>query len=474
MSHIQGDDRKQIILFPESIDDYVGEDNMVRFIDAFVDDLDFEQLGFVHASAAATGRPPYHPADLLKLYIYGYLNRIRSSRRLEAESRRNLELMWLLRRLTPDFKTIADFRKNNLKAIRATVAQFTALCRKVDLIGGELIAIDGSKLRAQNSKKNNFTKAKLKKAIRRIKEQVGGYLDELAKNDQSEEAKPEPEGVKEKIAALKERRDRYQDLLTAMEVAGKSEVSLIDPDARLMKTKQGVQVCYNAQTVVDEKHKLIIDYELTSTADDSGLLAPMALRAKEVLGAEELEVLSDKGYYNGPQMKDCLEEGITPLIPRPREKGAKPGLYPKELFVYDHENDCYICPAGQKLGFAHNTTSHGKKCRRYRTGACSSCTQKDLCTKSNRGRTITRWEHEAILEQLNQMVKQNPEKMKLRQQLAEHPFGTIKRGFDQGYLLLKGLGKVNTEFGLSVLAYNIKRAINIKGVEGLMAAARPG
>lgn len=471
MEHKKGDSREQIILFPECIDDYIEEDNPVRFLDAFVDSLDLKKLHFKHAKTKATGRPPYDPADMLKLYIYGYLNRIRSSRRLETETRRNVELMWLLKRLTPDFKTIADFRKSNLKPLKETVREFNLLCRKLGLFGGELVAIDGSKFAASNSRKRNFTQAKLKRAIREIDKKIDGYIEELGDNDRREEKSPPPRNLKKKIDLLKKGRGKYQKLVDELEGSGKSEVSLTDPDARAMMNAQRVTPSYNAQATVDAKHKLILDYELINNAADQNSLSQMAIRAKKLLGVPALEVLGDKGYYNPGQIKECIDKGITPLIPRPEMKGARDGRFPKERFKYDRVSDSYTCPAGKKLGFAYQTTTmRDKVIRLYKTGSCPGCHLQEKCSINPKGRTINRWEHEELLEEMQTRVKENADKVRTRQWLSEHPFGTIKRSFNQGYMLLKGLDKVNTEFGLTVLAYNIKRAINIVGVKGLITA----
>jgi len=477
VNYIKGTDRDQVILFPEAVDDYIDENNTVKFVDVFVDSLDLVKLGFKHSELQATGRPPYNPADMLKLYIYGYLNRIRSSRRLEKEAGRNLELIWLLKQLAPDFKTIANFRKDNAKALRSVFREFTLLCKNLDLFGAELIAVDGSKFRAQNAKKKSFNKDKLSRTIRDIDKKISDYMDDLDENDESESQikKPSAKELQEKIDGLKNRRTEYKRILADLEASGNTGVSLTDPDSRLMMSNQKVEVCYNVQMSVDSKYKLIVDFEMSDSPADQGQLSNMAKRAKEILDADNLEVLADKGYYDPKDIKDCMDSGITPTVPRPRTNRRKAGgLFAKAEFTYDSLQDCHICPAGQNLTLQTHARAYGKNMRRYQTDACKDCRLKQQCTKASR-RTIERWEHEHLLEEMQVRVEADKEKYRLRQHLSEHPFGTLKRGFDQGYLLLKRFQKVRGEFSLSALAYNIKRAIKIVGVQGLIEAARrPG
>lgn len=474
MAYIKGINREQIVLFPDCIDDYIAEDNPVKFIEAFVDSLDLKKLKFKYSDPKPVGRPPYDPADMLKLYIYGYLNKIRSSRKLETETKRNLELMWLLKKLVPDFKTIADYRKDNLRPIKLACRQFTLLCKKLDLFGGELVAIDGSKFRASNGKKRNFSKAKLKKFINKIDEKVNSYLSELDARDRDEigAGKMSAKDLQEKIEALKNRKDTYHKLLDELKESGEGEVSLTDPDARSMMNNQKVEVCYNIQTTVDSKHKLIADADVVNTPADQHELYYMARRAKVVLGVDEFDVLADKGYYEGLEIKRCLDEGITTYIPKPAMKGhkSKAAIYHKENFTYDKLRDVYICPVGQKLKFKKQILARGKTMRLYMTDACQCCPVKSKCTENKQGRAIQRWEHQEILDDMQIRVLAHQELIRTRQWLSEHPFGTIKRWFDQGYMLLRGLKKVKVEINLSVLSYNIKRAIKIVGVKGLIEA----
>jgi len=479
MAYIEGVTRNQGILFPEVLEDYITEDNPVRFIDVFVDSLDLAGLGFRYAEPEPTGRPPYNPGDLLKLYIYGYLNRIRSSRGLERESHRNVELMWLIRRLRPDFKTIADFRKDNKVAIRGVCGEFIFLCKHLDLFGGELIAIDGSKFRAVNSKKRNFNEEKLKRKIREIEEKVEGYLEELDENDKEERGVDclAREGLKKKIEEIKRRKEEYKRLLEGLRESGEKQISLTDPEARAMLNNQRIEVCYNVQLAVDSKHKLILAHEVTNEVSDQNQLSRMAERVKKVVNKEEIEVLADKGYYNPAQIKECVDKGIIPYIPEPESaisRGTeipRPGFY-RDKFKYDKAKDIYLCPEGKELEFQHAARHHGKKMRFYKNRECMSCRARRLCTRNKDGRIIARWEHEKVLEEMRERVRQEKEKVKLRSLLTEHIFGTMKRGFNQGYMLLRGKERVKAEISLTVLSYNLKRALNVVGLERLVEAVR--
>jgi transposase len=477
VGHIQGTDRHEEILFPERLDDYITEDNPVRFIDAFVDELDLEALGFQRAKPAATGRPAYNPAELLKLYIYGYLYRLRSSRRFEKETHRNVELMWLLKKLRPDHKTIAEFRKNNLVPLRQTCRAFTLLCKRLDLFSGELVAIDGSKFRAVNSKERNFTKDKLKELLGQIEERIEAYLKELDRSDEQDDGGTRggahAEHLQAKIEALKQRQLLYEGFQAQLEVNGQEQLSLTDPESRSMKLGKGrgTEVCYNVQTAIDSKHKLIVACDVTNDTGDRDWLSPMALQAKEVLGCG-FAVVTDVGYYHGREVKRCLEAGITPYMPRPITSASKGlGLFSKEDFAYEAATDTYRCPAGEVLTFRFDTVELGRHIRYYATSACKGCTIKGKCTRSKGGRRITRWVDEHLLEEMELRVKARPEVIKQRKELVEHPFGTMKRWWDQGYFLMRGLDKVRTEFSLTVLAYNLRRVLNLVGMPRLMAAA---
>jgi transposase len=472
MGYISGMNRDQILLFPESVEEYIEENNPVRFIDAYIDTLNLAALGFTHAVPKETGRPPYTPADMLKLYIYGYLNKIRSSRKLEQETHRHVALMWLLRKLTPDFKTIADFRKDNARALKEVCREFTLLCKQLDLFGRELIAIDGSKFKAVNSKDRNFSEPKLKQLLKHINEKIETYLKELDQQDtlESSVTTPTADELKDKMAQLQSRRQHYEDMLQQLDASGASQISLTDPDSRSMKTKHGTDVCYNVQVAVDHRHKLIVEHEVTNDVTDQDQLAAMATRAQAILETDHLDALADMGYYNGDEVKQCLADGIVPYIPKPNTSAnTKLGLFGKADFTYNPQHDCYTCPAGQVLTFRFETVEQGRQIRYYSTSACQGCPFKAQCTRNKGNRRITRWVHESLLEDRQQRVLANPEKVKSRKSIVEHPFGTIKRWMDQGYFLTRGLEKVRGEMSLTILVYNLKRVINILGVQELIA-----
>jgi transposase len=474
MGYVEGQDRKQTMLFPEVLEDYISEENPVRFIDVFIEGLDLSEMGFGRAVPKERGRPPYDPADLLRLYMYGYLNRTRSSRQLEREAGRNVELMWLMRKLKPDFKTIADFRRDNPQAIKKVCREFTLWCKRLELFGGELVAIEGSKFGAVNSPKRNFTEKKLKRLIEEIDGKIEQYLKELDRQDQQEvgERSLSTEELKEKIERYKQRRGQYEQLKRDLEQSGESQVSLTDPQSRSMRVGHGVEVSYNVQIVVDHKHKLVVEHEVVNEVTDQGQLSTMAKKAKETLGVESLEVVADRGYYNGEEVNTCEESGMTVYVPRPNNSSnLKRGLFTKEDFVYEPEKDCYRCPAGKELSYRFNSVEQGRAVRSYEIFGCNSCELKSKCSINKRGRRrITRWVNEAILEAMARRVAEHPEKMELRRCLAEHPFGTIKRVMNQGYFLMRGLTKVGAETSLTILAYNLKRVINILGVRTMMEA----
>ena len=474
MGYIEGQDRKQTVLFPEVLDDYISEENPVRFIDVFIEGLDLSELGFGRAIPKEMGRPPYDPGDLLRLYVYGYLNRTRSSRQLEREARRNVELMWLMRKLRPDFKTIADFRKDNPQALKKVCREFTLWCKRLELFGGELVAIDGSKFGAVNSPKRNFTEKKLRRMIREIDDKIDQYLKDLDRQDKQEAGQQSlsREQLKKKIERHKERRAQYEQLKSDLEQSGESQVSLTDPESRSMRVGHGVEISYNVQIVVDQKNKLLVEHEVTNEVIDLGQLSPMAKKAKETLGVETLEVVADRGYYNGEEVKACAQSGITTYVPKSNtSSNLKRGLFTKEDFIYEPDKDCYRCPAGKELSYRYQTLEQGRLMRSYEISGCKSCELISKCSINKKGiRVIKRWVDEAILESMARRVAENPEKLELRKCLAEHPFGTIKRAMNQGYFLLRGLTKIGTEVSLTILAYNLKRVINILGVRKMVEA----
>jgi len=472
MSYIEGESREQRVLFPEVLDDYISEENLVRFIDVFVDGLEMEDLGFDRTAPKETGRPPYDPRDLLRLYIYGYVNRIRTGRTLERECQRNVELMWLMRKLRPDFKTITDFRKDNRKAFRGVFRQFVLLCKGLGLVGGELVAVDGSKFKAVNSGQRNFSQKKLEERLKKIDEKVERYLDEMERGDkEGKDTEISVAELKQKIEKLKERKGRYEELLKELGASGQSQVSLTDPESRAMALTPRGEVSYNVQTAVDRKHHLIVEQDVTNEGLDNHQLFSMAQKTTQMLGQDELQVVADMGYYNHEELKRCEEAGITTYVSKPLvSKNTARGLFGKEKFVYEADRDCYRCPAKERLDFRFETQEGDKKFRYYWTNACPGCALKAQCTTDPRFHRIKRWEHEAVLERIEQRVKANTVILKLRQQLVEHPFGTIKFWNDQRHFLMRGLEKVKAEFSLSTLAYDIKRALNIVGGRGLIAA----
>lgn len=480
MPHLQGTARETVLQFPPTLDEYIMPDNPVRFIDAFVDQLDLVALSFERAVPNPLGRPAYAPGDLLKLYLYGYLNRIRSSRLLEREARRNIEVMWLLKKLTPDFKTIADFRKDNHALFKSVFSEFTLLCRQVDLFGGELVAVDGSKFKAVNNQDRNFTKPKLKCLLTETEDKINAYLQQLEQADKEDAAQLPPainalnsEQLQTKIAHLQQRKERYQGLSTALEQSGQTQISLTDPDSRSMPKSPKVPVGYNVQVAVDAKHHLMVEQEVTNAINDQNQLSATALAAQVALGVKNLEVVADKGYYDGEQIKECADHNITCFIAKPLTSvNIKRGLFSKEDFRYDRKKDCYICPAHQELRFHFETTEAGRRIRYYWTTACRTCPLHERCTRDTERRRISRWVHEEILEAMQERVAAQPEKMKQRKQIVEHPFGTLKHWWDQSHFLLRGLKKVRGEFSLSALAYNLRRVLTIVGVPRLLEALK--
>jgi transposase len=478
MNYIAGSDRGEALLLPEVLDDYIAPENPVRFIDAFVGQLDLSKAGFSNAQLNETGRPPYDPGDLLRLYLYGYLNRVRSSRGLEREAARNLELIWLLCKLRPDFKTVADFRRDNGQAIKMVCREFILLCRKLELFGGELVAIDSTKIKAQNSKGRNYSEAKLKALLAEIENKVSAYLEELDRSDTQEASRTDSgqerlsaQELKQKIAQLKERKKELQSLAQDLAKSGGTQVSLTDPDSRAMSMGRGSTVGYNVQTAVDAKHSLIVETHVTNTTSDLGALGIMAIKTQEALEAKNLSVVADKGYYNGKEVLVCDTIGVTAYIAKPlTSANTALGLYGKESFKYDVKNNCYICPAGQKLTYRFTTNEKGRAIYYYRASGCKSCSLKAKCTRNKENRTITRLAAEEVQERMAERVAANPQIMRRRKAIIEHCFGTIKRSLGYDYFLCRGMRNVATEVNLTVLAYNLKRVCNLVGVNNLIAA----
>lgn len=471
---IEGENRSQSTLFPECVDDYVTEENPVRVVDVFVDGLDLRKLGFEGIDPALTGRPSYHPATLLKIYIYGYLNRIQSSRRLEREAQRNVELMWLTHRLSPDFKTIADFRKDNGPAIRAVCREFVVLCRKLNLFTEALVAIDGSKFKAVNNRDKNFTRAKMKRRLQEVEESLARYFSELDSADREETATAElkTQRLEDKIAALKLEMQRLKDIEVQLSATQDQQISLTDPDARSMKTRGTGVVGYNVQTAVETKHHLIVAHEVSNVGTDREHLATMAQQAQTAMQASDLTVVADRGYYKGEEILACEQRGITTYLPKCQTSNNQAhGLFGKRDFHYITEDDEYRCPAGERLTKRKTVQDQGRIVHRYWSSACSRCSMKSSCTPGS-NRQVARWEHEAVLDEVQDRLDRNPEVMRVRRQTVEHPFGTIKSWMGATHFLTKTLKHVGTEMSLHVLAYNLKRAMSILGVVPLIQAMR--
>ena len=473
--YIEGTDRGQMTLFPDRLEDWVSEDNPVRVVDLFVDEIDLVELGFGRTVPAATGRPGYRPTVLLKLFIYGYLNRVPSSRALEREAGRNVELMWLTGRLAPDHKTIADFRRDNGPAIRKTCARFVELCRRIGVLKGDCIAIDGSKFKAVNNRDKNFSKGKIASRIAHLEASIDRYLKEMVRIDQQEEGKVRAE----KIDNLAQRSDRIrqeiqrlQDMDRALKDAPDSQISLTDPDARSMATSARGSgfVGYNVQAAADTETHLIVTHDVINAGHDREQLSPMASEAKAVLGCDEMRVVADKGYFSGREILACHEDGITTTLPRPETSGnRKKDMYVKADFAYEADADVYRCPAGQTLTYRYTTEEKGLMVRRYWASVCQTCPLKARCT-TGKQRRITRWEHEHLVEAMHDRISRDPALMGLRRSTVEHPFGTIKAWMGATHFRMRTLKNVRTEMAFHVLAYNIKRMISLIGVRALLAA----
>jgi transposase len=474
---VEGINREQATLFPEYLEDWIDEDNPVRAIDAFVDKLDLSGLGFEGVAPEATGRPSYHPSGLLKLYIYGYLNRVQSSRRLEREAGRNVEVMWLTCRLVPDHKTIADFRKDNGPAIKQVCVQFIELCRKMGLLTTSSVAIDGSKFKAVNTRDKNFTRGKVERRRAQLEQSVARYLAQLDTADlqePSEELAAKTAHLKEKLVKLESEMQRLVAMEKLMLASPDQQISLTDPDSRSMATSgrgSGV-VGYNVQVAVDTKHHLIVAHAVTNDGSDRAQLASIACQAKEAVGVDELQAVADRGYFDSDEILACHKAGITVTLPKPMTSNAKAeGRFGKQDFRYVAEEDIYVCPAGEKLSYHYTNEENGLVLRRYWTNACQSCAIKQRCT-TGKERRVARWEHEHILEAVQKRLDKNPQAMRQRRETAEHPFGTLKMRMGATHFLMKRLPKIATEMALHVLAYNLTRVMNIMGIEPLMAAIR--
>lgn len=476
---IEGVDRNQTVLLPECLDDYVDEECPVRVIDAFVGMLDLAVLGF-DVEPEATGRPGYHPGLMLRIYLYGYLNQVQSSRRLERECGRNLELIWLTGGLKPDFKTIADFRKGNGPAIRKVCQQFVALCRDIKLLDSDTVAIDGSRFKAVNAKARNFTRGKLKQKLGEIDKAIERYLLDLDRADEALAKTGSTVPVSQivrtsrKLANLNKEAKRYRAVEERMDATGETQVSLSDPDAKSMATTARMPrvVGYNVQTAVEAKHHLIVAHEVTTIGYDRDALSMMAVAARDAMDTDELEAVADKGYYKSEEILACETAGITPTVSKPLTSGASAkGRFDRADFAYLPEKDVYVCPAGKHLTYRYTSELDNKMQRSYAASFCSGCVIKDKCTPS-RERRIRRWEHEDVLERMQQRIDDDPSKLALRSMTVEHPFGTIKSWMGNTHFKMRRLKNVATEMALHVLAYNMTRVMNIIGVPSLIKAMR--
>jgi len=464
-----------LTFLPECLEDWIDENNPVRVIEAFVEALNLGELGFAGVDPETTGRPSYHPSVLLKLYIYGYLNRVQSSRRLEREAGRNFEVMWLLGRLVPDHKTVADFRKDNGVALRKVCARFVELCREMGLLAKASVAIDGSKFKAVNNRDKNFTRAKVERRRAQLEESVARYLSQLDTADRQEPSEAlaaKTTHLKEKLAKLKEEMERLRGLEAQMLAAPDQQISLTDPDSRSMATSgrgSGV-VGYNVQVAVDTEHHLIVTHEVTNVGNDRAQLAHVGKQAKATLRVASLDAVADRGYFSSEEILACEDAGITVTLPKPMTSGIKAkGRFGKQDFRYAAKDDVYICPAGQKLTYRYTNEEDGLALRRYWTNICQGCAIKHKCS-TGKERRITRWEHEHVLEAVQKRLDQNPKAMRQRRETVEHPFGTIKARMGATHFLMKTLPRVASEMALHVLAYNLTRVMNIKGVGPLLAA----
>lgn len=470
MPYIEGIAREQTALLPSRVEDYVDEGSVVRYIDALAWSLPMAELGFERAVAAATGRPGFRPQMMLALWIYGYVNGLTSSRKLEREASRNLEVMWLTQMLKPDFKTISDFRRDHKGAVVAVFRRLTKQIREEGLIAGELVAIDGSKFRAVNSSDRNYSKGKLERLEKQIEKRIDDYMREVEQNDAREEAEApgraiSGEEMKEKLRRLRERKGEYQELIEELRKSGEKQISTTDPESRSMKTRRGTNVCYNAQIAVDEQHKLIVVADVTNEPTDQRQLSGIAKQAKEALGVETLEVVADKGYSNSKELSGCKEAGITTYVSQPQwRRNAANGRFSKEDFTYHSQNDVYICPAGSELTFRYEgKIKKNRIVRYYRSDSCGSCPMRSSClAPKQKWRRIARRADEDAISAAAGRARNRPDLMAKRKAMAEHPFGSIKRWINGGYFLLKGLDGVRAEFSLAALAYNIKRVWTIR------------
>jgi len=474
MKYKQGESREQLTIESVCLDDYIPQNSICRIIAAFVGSLDLLAMGFKYAETKGNGRPPYNPAAMLMLYIYGYLNRVRSSRRLEVETHRNIEVMWLMEKLTPDDKTISNFRKDNAKVLKKVFRQFSLWCNEQDLYGKELVAVDGSKFRANANRRSIHTQKGTTKKLAEVEKKISEYMNELERNDkaESDEAKLDATRISEVLKHLNEKKEALQEWLEKINENEGKEISTVDPDAHLMHTNgdgRSLDACYNVQTVVDEKHKLIVDFDVTTCPDDKGALVAMTESAKEIMGIDEISATGDKGYYDGEDIDKCEQNGTVCYIPKTKDNAHAPdSRYNKSNFRYDKVSDCYICPKGQTLPFNRIQKRKDRPDeRRYQNNqACKNCLSRRLCIsgKSNKsGRIISRNANQDALDSVNARMKteEAQDVFRERKKIVEHPFGTTKAVWGFKQFLCRGQEKTIGEASLVFLAYNLRRVINI-------------
>jgi len=463
MAYIVGVDRNQIRMVTTSLDDLIDRDNSVRVIDAYVESLDLQELGFTEYSGSNRGQSPYRRSDLLKLHIYGYLNKIRSSRALEVEAKRNIELMWLINSITPDHGTIAGFVQKNQEAFHNTLRNLTLILKGWGLIDGKLVAIDGTKIRAQNSKHNCITQSGLDKKIEYAEAQINTYLMAMEKEDTSNAE------LKEKLQKYQDLKEQYLSQKQELKNEGLEQKSLTDTDSRRMKNNGSLDICYNVQSVVDAQNHFVIDISTTNDINDQNQLYVMAKDATDLLNIENSTVIADTGYYNGTEIKNCIDDGMKVFIKKARANNStKDNEFRKEKFLYNKEQDIYICPAGNKLFFFENTSKNRIKYRRYKCSDCNSCKYKNACTSSASGRTIQRWEHEDVLESVCQDTLDNNDIYKQRRCIVEHPFGTVKRTLGYSFFLRRQIDNVDAEASSMFIAYNFKRLLSMFSTQELI------
>ena len=466
MGYVIGESRDQVMML--ALDDMVAEDSMVRIIDRFIEVCDLKRPGFTNTEPSQLGRPSYEPGTMTKLYVYGYENGTRTSRKLERETYRNVEVMWLMNGLKPDHKTISEFRRMNTRPLQKLFREFVKLCRSRELIGGELVAVDGTKIKASNNKKMNFSRKKLDARLKHIDEQIKKYLDEMEANDRQEEQ--ETVNSPEKLKKLLEHKELYESYKAQLEKSGENELSAVDPDARLMgNNRGGVEMAYNVQSAVDGENKLIIEYDVSTNPSDQNQLGKMVKKIKGKLTKKHFTVLADKGYYNGEDLLRVKHQKVNAIVSRQKPSNPKgqPEEFHTEKFTYNPQNDTYTCPIGEIL-YPHSKKTV-KRRNFFNKTACSKCPHQNDCVKGDRAyRTVTRSEYSKIYEETDKRTRENMELYKLRQQIVEHPFGTIKHTMNGGHFLLRTRRKVRSEVALLFSGYNLKRVMNILGFKELM------